>query len=260
MASVAFIGGGRVARILIGGWQRAGALSQALVVCEPNDAAFRALEPHAPAARRVAADEAASADVVFLALHPPAIAALLPIVRGARSAAAVLVSLAPKVTIAALSAGAETTRVARMIPNAPSIVGRGYNPVAFGPGLDDDTRAALAALFAPWGEAPEVDERDLEAYAILTGMGPTYFWFQWQTLRDIASDLALTQAAADAALRSMVVGALATLLDSGLPPAAVMDLIPAKPLGNLEPTVVAAYRDALPGLHARIQPAPGLPR
>src|SRR5512139_2645332 len=142
MASVAFIGGGRVARILIGGWQRAGALPQALLVCEPDDAAFRALEPYAPAARRVAADEAASADVVFLALHPPAIAALLPIVRGARSAAAALVSLAPKVTIAALSAGAGTTRVARMIPNAPSIVGRGYNPVAFGPGLDDDTRAA----------------------------------------------------------------------------------------------------------------------
>jgi len=55
MASVGFIGGGRVARILIGGWQRARALPQALLVCEPDDAAFRALEPHAPAAHRVSA-------------------------------------------------------------------------------------------------------------------------------------------------------------------------------------------------------------
>jgi len=44
-----------------------------------------------------------------------------------------------------------------------------------------------------------VDECDLEAYAILTGMGPTYFWFRWQTLRDIAGNLGLTPAATDAA-------------------------------------------------------------
>ncbi len=51
----------------------------------------------------------------------------------------------------------------------------------------------------------------------------------------------------------MVTGALATWLDSGLSPEAVMDLVPVKPLSNAEPAVVAACRDALPALHAKIR-------
>jgi pyrroline-5-carboxylate reductase len=258
MTSAGFLGGGRVTRILLGGWRRSGELPTSLLVCEPDDAAFRAIASHAPAAQRVPAERAAAADLVFLALHPPAIPAVLPIVRAALPPDAVVVSLAPKVTLAALSAGLGTPRVARMIPNAPSIVGRGYNPVAFGAGLDDAARAELLERFASWGESPEVDEHDLESYAILSGMGPTYFWFQWQTLRDIAVDLGLSQRATDAALQAMVSGALASLLDSGLTPAAVMDLVPVKPLAGAEPLVVAAYRDALPALHAKIAPAPAI--
>ena len=60
---------------------------------------------------------------------------------------------------------------------------------------------------------------------------------------------------ADAATRSMVEGALATLLDAGLTPAATMDLIPVKPLAEMERTVIEAYRTALPALHAKLRPA-----
>jgi pyrroline-5-carboxylate reductase len=255
MTSVGFIGGGRVTRILLAGWARAGALPSDCSVCEPDDGAWTALAEVAPHTRRASLEDAGAADLVFLALHPPAIPAVLPALRAALAPGAVLVSLAPKLTLAALASGGGTARVARLIPNAPSLVGQGYNPVAFGSALDARTRAALAAHFSPWGAAPEVDEAHLEAYAILTGMGPTYFWFQWQALRDIAGELGLPPATADAALRSMLVGAVATLLDSGLSPEAVMDLVPVKPLSTTEPTVVAAYRDTLPALHARISPA-----
>ena len=105
---------------------------------------------------------------------------------------AIVVSLAPKVPLSAMATALGTTRVARMIPNAPSLIGRGYNPVTFGTGVDSDARAALAPLFTPWGEWPEVEERTLEAYAILTGMGPTYFWYQWQALRELAGQFGLS--------------------------------------------------------------------
>ena len=256
MTQVAFIGGGRVARILVGGWQRASALPPVVLVHEPDDAAFGALESVAPAVRRASVEEAAGAAVVFLALHPPAIPGALAAIRAALGRDAVLVSLAPKITIAALSAGAGTTRVARMIPNAPSILGLGYNPVAFAAGLDAAAKARLTDMLAPLGQAPEVDEAHLEGYAILSGMGPTYFWFQWQALREIAAGMGLPPQAADAALRSTMTGAVATLLDSGLAPAAVIDLVPVKPLAAAEAAIEAAYRDALPALYAKIRPAP----
>jgi pyrroline-5-carboxylate reductase len=256
MDTVGFLGGGRVTRILLGGWQHAGALPHDLLVHDPDEAARRAAQAIAPALRSVTLEDAASAEVVFLALHPPAIPPVLPLIRPLLKRDALIVSLAPKVTLETLSSSTGTSRVARMIPNAPSIIGQGYNPVAFGRGIDPRARARLTALFTPWGIAPEVDESDLEAYAILTGMGPTYFWFQWQTLRELSADMRLPSGAVDPALRAMVIGALATLLDSGLSPAAVVDLVPVKPLAASEPGIVAAFREALPALHAKIRSTP----
>jgi pyrroline-5-carboxylate reductase len=182
-------------------------------------------------------------------------ASMLPALRPGIGATAIVVSLAPKIPLSALTAGLGTQRVVRMIPNAPSIIGRGYNPVAFGVGLDAAARQGLAALFAPWGTWPEVQEGDLEAYAILTGMGPTYYWYQWQALREAAGQFGLPPERSDEALRHMLDGALATLLESGLPPIGVMDLIPVRPLQAIEESVTAAYGTALPALFAKIKPA-----
>jgi pyrroline-5-carboxylate reductase len=253
---VGFIGGGRVARVLAGGWRHAGVSPAEILVNEPDDSAFGTLAEMCPEVRRTSMEEAAAAAVVFVALHPPVLAAMLPALRTCLGAQATVVSLAPKIPLSALTAGLGTPRVARMIPNAPSIIGRGFNPVTFDDGLDTAARQSLSALFAPWGAWPEVPERDLEAYAILTGMGPTYYWYQWQALREVAVQFGMSPERADEALRHMLEGSLATLLQSGLPPAAVMDLIPVRPLQAIEESVTAAYGTALPALFAKIRPTP----
>jgi pyrroline-5-carboxylate reductase len=253
---VGFIGGGRVTRILAGGWRHAGASPTEILVNEPDDMAFSRLAELCPEVRRASMEDAASTAVAFVALHPPVLASTLPALRTCLGAQTVVVSLAPKIPLRALAAGLGTSRVARMIPNAPSIVGRGFNPVTFGDGLDAAAREHLSALFASWGAWPEVPEGDLEAYAILTGMGPTYYWYQWQALRDVAVQFGLSPERADEALQRMLEGALATLLHGGLTPSAVMDLIPVRPLQAIEESVSAVYGSALPALHAKIRPAP----
>lgn len=251
---VGFIGGGRVARVLVGGWRHAGGLPTEIRVNEPDDAAFARLAELCPEVRRSSLEQAAAAEVVFLALHPPVLASVVPGLRPCLAPEAIVVSLAPKIPLSTLTSGLGTARVARMIPNAPSIIGRGYNPVAFAAGVDATARQDLSALFTPWGAWPEVDERHLEAYAILTGMGPTYYWYQWQALREAAGQFGLSPERADEALQHMLSGALATLLQSGLTPAAVMDLIPVRPLQGIEESVTAAYGTALPALFAKIRP------
>ncbi len=253
---VGFIGGGRVARVLVGGWRHAGKVPAEVLVNEPDEAAFARLTELCPEVRRSSMEDAAAAGVVFAALHPPVLGSMLPALRACLGGQSVVVSLAPKIPLSTLTAGLGTGRVVRMIPNAPSIIGRGYNPVAFGGGFDAAAREGLATLFAPWGQWPEVPERDLEAYAILTGMGPTYYWYQWQALRDVAVQFGLSPKSADEALQHMLDGAQATLLRSGMTPAAVMDLIPVRPLQAIEESVTAAYSTALPALHAKIRPTP----
>jgi pyrroline-5-carboxylate reductase len=115
-------------------------------------------------------------------------------------------------------------------------------------------RTTLKVLLAPLGESPEVAEEKIEAYAVFTAMGPTYLWFQMQALRKLAVSFGLTAAEAAAGLKCMVTGAVGTLVDSGLAPADVMDLVPVKPLAEMEPQVLELYRTRLPALFQKIKP------
>lgn len=251
---VGFVGGGRVARILIGGWRAANALTT-LRVYEPADRAYEQLAEVSATVQRTTITDVAAADVVFFALHPPAVLEMLPVVRASLNPAAMVVSLAPRVPLSVLAAGLGIDRLARMIPNAPSIIGKGYNPLCFAGGTDAPSRKRFLQLASAWGEAPEVPEGDLEAYAVLTGMGPTYFWYQWEVLRELADEFGLARDVTDRAMQHMIAGAAATLLESGLPARAVMDLVPVRPLDGIEADVTAAYRDRLRALHAKIRPA-----
>lgn len=251
--SVGFLGGGRVARILLGGWNAAGVMPSRVVVDDPDQAALGRLKTAFPSIEvGVGAGEQ---DLVLLAVHPPVLPTALGELRSKLRADSIVLSLAPKFTlgkVGELLGGFD--RLARMIPNAPSLIGAGYNPIAFGSKLSAPEQDAVRTLFAPLGECPEVDERKLEAYALLSGMGPTYLWFQLQALRDVTAGFGLGPEEIHQALKRTVCGATRTLLESGLTPAEVMDLIPVKPLAEMESSVGEMYRTRLPALYDKIKP------
>lgn len=254
--SIGFIGGGRVTRIILEGWQRAQKLPAKVVVSDCHAEALAKIKASFPGVETASGNAApAGQDVVFLAVHPPVMAEVCRDLRGTLKPEAIAVSLAPKFTVARLGELlGGFGRIARVIPNAPSLMGLGYNPVAFGPALPPNDRAEVKALLEPLGECPEVPEQKLEAYAVLTAMGPTYLWFQLQALREIATGFGLSEAELAPALKRTVCGATRTLLESGLTPAEVMDLIPVKPLSEMEAQVTELYRTRLPGVYQEIQP------
>ncbi|MCA9234679.1 MAG: NAD(P)-binding domain-containing protein [Planctomycetales bacterium] len=255
--SIGIIGGGRIARILLGGWRCAGVDFAQVAVCEPDDAAFVALQTAAPSTPLVRgeATEVAKQTVVFLAVHPPQVPEAAAPIAGQLREGAVAVSLAPKITLAKLrSMLGGFGRLARLIPNAPSLVGRGFNPIAWGDELNDADRQLIRSILAPLGELPEVEEETLEAYAILAAMGPTYFWPQWLELESLAIEFGLQQDSARRALCAMTVGALDMLASAGMKSDEVADLIPVKPLADFEPELRAAYRGRLTALFEKIHP------
>jgi pyrroline-5-carboxylate reductase len=255
--TIGFIGGGRITRIFLGGWQRANDLPANIVVSDCNSESLARLKARFPAIETASGNSAAAAsqDIVFLAVHPPVMAEAAAGIKGNLKPGALVVSLAPKFTMAKLSELlGGFARLARVIPNAPSIVNFGFNPVAFAPALTAADQAEITALLSPLGVCPEVAESKLEGYALLTGMGPTYLWFQLQALREVTAGFGLCDAEIVPAMKRMVCGAARTLLESGLTPAEVMDLIPVKPLAEMEPQVVEMYRTRLPALFQKIKP------
>jgi len=254
--SLGFIGGGRVTRIFLQGWSQAGRLPAHIVVSDPNPELLAKLKLRFPGITTTADNATAAAqDFVFVAVHPPVLADTVTALKAALKPGAVVVSLAPKFTFPKLSGLlGGFTRLARIIPNAPSIIGAGYNPVAFSPALTAGDKNALLELLAPLGESPEVAEEKLEGYAVLSAMGPTYLWFQLQALREVASGFGLSDTEIVPAMKRMACGATRTLLESGLTSAEVMDLVPVKPLADMEAQVIEMYRTRLPAIYQKIKP------
>ena len=255
--TIGFVGGGRVTRIILEGLQHAPTGLRHIVVSDSQTAPLEKLKARFPDITVALGDNARAAgqEIVFLAVHPPALGEVAGQIKEALRPDAIVISLAPKFTLARLSASlGGFQRTVRVIPNAPSMLGLGFNPIAFGAALSPVDRAAVNSLLAPLGECPEVDETKLEGYALLTAMGPTYLWFQLQTLRELAVEFGLTEAEAAPALKRMVCGSTRTLLESGLSATEVMDLVPVKPLGDLEAGLIEAYRSRLGAVHQKLKP------
>lgn len=253
---VGIVGGGRVTRILLGGWARADALPSGTIVTDPDATALARVALDHPSVHTSASNaDAAGADCVFVAVHPPAVPAVLDDLRSRLRPDALLVYLGSKVTLARIRDGlGGHGALARVIPNAPSIVGAGHNPHAFASGASEAHRGTLRGLFQPLGRFVEVEERDLEPYVLLTGMGPTYLWPQMQQLLESARGMGLGEAAARVALEDMVVGAVRTLLHGGLAAEDTMNLVPVRPMDPEMPAIRDAYRRRLAEVLARIRP------
>ncbi len=252
--SIGFIGGGRIANVFLGGWSRANALPAKVLVYDCNQEAADKLKARYPKVEIATLEDVASQDVVFLAVHPPMVASVLPQVGTALKAHGILASLVPKFRIATLAEMlGGFNRIARMIPNAASIVGKGYNPTTFSTSFSENDACELSRLFAPLGECVEVPETQLEAYAVVTAQSLTYFWPQIDMLVSLAESSGLSHMEALKGIEGMLLGAVAALRDSGLSPAEVQDLVPVRPLADEVNAFVGAARPKLEGIMEKLR-------
>lgn len=254
--SIGFIGGGRITRIILTGLKKADRLPRTVVVSDANEHVLAKLQKDFPGITDAGSDNAkpASCDLVFLSLHPPVLSEVLGKVKSSVRPDAVVISLAPKLTLSMLSdILAGHGNIVRMIPNAPTVVNKGYNPAAFSKGVSSEEKAAITSLFSELGDCPEVPEENLEAYAVIAAMGPTYFWFQWQTLFELARSFGLTDEAFKEMFVKMIKGAADTMFMSSMTHAEVMDLVPVKPLAEDEDAIRNMYKARLSALYGKLK-------
>ena len=111
---------------------------------------------------------------------------------------------------------------------------------------------ARAALLTSLGATPEVADELIETYAVVSAMGPTYFWFQFDALRQQAEGFGLSPEAARETLRTMLHGAVETMFASELPPERVMNLVPVRPMADSEAAIVEMQRRGVGAIHAKL--------
>jgi pyrroline-5-carboxylate reductase len=255
-SKISFIGGGRITKILLLGWKRAGKLPPQIFVTDTNPDILENLKRDVPEIETGVNNPAMAAgyDIIIISLHPPIVGKVLLEIKSVVKPKAIVISLAPKISIAKISEALGGFRdIVRINPNAPSIVNSGYNPIAFSSSISEAGRESVLTLFRTLGDCPEVSEELLEAYAITTAMGPTYFWFQLYELHDLAKTFGLSAETLKDAIPKMINGAVKTMYESGLNPEEVMDLIPVKPFVEDESAIKGSYRNRLTALYKKLK-------
>jgi pyrroline-5-carboxylate reductase len=253
--SIGFIGGGRITKIFLHGFNNAGIEFESVKVFEPNHETLEALVKAFPEiVKSETAGETAGQQLVFIAVHPPLVMETLQHIKDAVSAETTVISLAPKITIEKLASVLHTKKLVRMIPNATSYINEGFNPVFFHPEMDKKEKKQLIKLLKKLGKTFETEEEKLEIYAIVSAMLPTYFWFQWIEMEDIAIETGLSAGEARKAVKSTLKKAIKLLYNSELTPEEVMDLIPVKPIADHEIEIIDILDTKLMALFAKIKP------
>lgn len=224
-ARIGFIGGGNMATAMIKGFMAAGLYRPEQIVVSDVDAAKRSA-----LARRlrvgVAADNLAvvrAAPVLVLAVKPQVMDGVLAELGPRLTPRHLVVSIAAGWPTARLERGlGGRPRVVRVMPNTPSLLGKGMAVAVRGRHATAADERLVLRLLRTVGRARAVaDERLLDAVTGLSGSGPAYVYLFAEAL--IAGGIAAglpADAAHELALQT-ITGAAAMLQESGESPAAL---------------------------------------
>lgn len=224
IASVAFIGGGNVARSMIGGLLARGTPASTLAVAEPEPNLRAALASDfrvSAHARNLAAT--AGAQLWVLAVKPQVLRAvcheLAPL---AQQAQPLVVTLAAGIPIAAVQcwlaadSSGSAPAIVRAMPNTPALLGASATALCANARVSPAQRAQVQALFEAVGTAVWVDDETLmDTVTATSGSGPAYVFALMEAMQAAAQAQGLPAATARALIAQTVLGAGRMLVESG---------------------------------------------
>ena len=250
---IAFIGGGNMARSLIGARLREGADPRTIRVAEPNaDLRGRLAADFGVTVFERGVDAADGAGIVVLAVKPQVLREvcreLAPTVQAIRP---LVISIAAGIRIAQiedwLGGG---LAIVRTMPNTPALIGAGATGLHANAATGEQARSAAEAVLASAGATAWIaDEALMDVVTALSGSGPAYFFLLIEALEDAAVAAGLPRAIARTLAVQTGVGATRMAAEDGEPPARLRERV-TSPGGTTEAALDAFAAGGLRALVA----------
>ena len=219
---IAFIGGGNMARSLIGGLLAAGIEPAAIRVADPNADCRDALAADFGVATFEEASAAVEGASTWLFAVKPQVMrslceSLAPIAQTARP---LLVSIAAGITSAQMERWlGRNLAVVRTMPNTPALLGAGVTGLFASAHVDTDGRKLAQALLSSAGQTVWIDdESKMDAVTGVSGSGPAYVFLLAEAMEAAAIAEGLAPDAARTLVLQTVLGAARMLTESEVAP------------------------------------------
>ncbi len=175
--------------------------------------------------------EVMSAQVVVLAVKPQLMGPVMAGIKDFTRPHHLLISIAAGTTLAFLEAALPESRIIRVMPNTPALVGAGMTCLAPGTRATPEDTALALELFQAVGQAAVVEERLMDAVTGLSGSGPAFVALFIEALADGGVKAGLPRTLALNMAVHTVLGAAKLCHEEELHPAKLKDLV-ASPAGT----------------------------
>ncbi len=192
--TIGFIGGGNMARSLIGGLVRAGYPANALSVADPNESIRIALATdfgvEATGDNQQIADQC---DVVVLAVKPQVLKEVATRLRTGRRQHQLVLTVAAGIRTSSLDSWLESeTPIVRAMPNTPALVQSGATALFATPLVNEAQRDLAESIMRAAGLVQWVeDENQMDAVTALSGSGPAYLFLVMEAMEKAGQELGL---------------------------------------------------------------------
>jgi pyrroline-5-carboxylate reductase len=238
--SLAFIGGGNMARSLIGGLIARGQNPAAIRVAEPHVAQREGLERgFGVPVFNSSVEAVAGADLWVLAVKPQVLAeicaTLAPLAQAQRP---LVLSIAAGITTSQLDRWlGGGLAIVRAMPNTPALIGMGITALFANACTKHSQRERSAGLLAAVGPTVWIDdEKHMDAVTAVSGSGPAYLFLLAEAMEAAGVAQGLSKVVAQALVRQTLHGAARMLVD--LPePAEVLRQRVTSPGGTTEAAI-----------------------
>jgi pyrroline-5-carboxylate reductase len=197
--NITFIGGGNMARALIGGLIARGGASNAFAVVDVEPEARATVAARFGIATFVQIEPAAviNAEVIVIAVKP----------QNVRIVSRELATMLKRQIVLTIAAGIRLPdlsrwllgyrRLVRAMPNTPALIGAGIAGLYALPGVDGDARARAASVLEAVGGTLWCEREDeLDAITAVSGSGPAYVFYFVEALELAARELGFEPAQA----------------------------------------------------------------
>ena len=242
---IAFIGGGNMARSLIGALIRGGADAQRIRIAEP-DAALRSTlaRDFGVSTHERNADAARDAETIVLAVKPQVMREVCAELGAAiASGRPLIVSIAAGIRIDQIAAWiGKDWPIVRSMPNTPALIGAGATGLIASTRTSIAERARAEALLASAGRTAWIAREELmDAVTAVSGSGPAYFFLLVEALENAAIAQGLPHETARMLATQTCLGAGLMLTESGEAPATLRERVTSP--GGTTAAALAAFEE-----------------